>query len=81
VATAKQGKLQALSNTGLARAKGKLFAGKISDDDLQFACIVNSCHIYSDNVHVRKMWEQGDSLEIHVNVLKRLLVRQFTNLI
>jgi hypothetical protein len=70
-----------LCNTGLARAKRKLLAGKISDDGLQYARAVKACHIYWVNVQVRKKWERGDSLEKHVNVLKRFLVRQFTNLL
>ncbi len=40
-------------------------------------------HVISIGIIVRfqKMWERGDSLEKHVNVLKRLLVCQFTNLV
>jgi hypothetical protein len=43
-----------LCNTGLARAKRKLLAGKVSDHGLQYARAVKACHIYWVNVQVRK---------------------------
>ena len=70
-----------LCNTGLARARRKLFAGKVLDDDLHHAHAIKIRPLCSDNVRVQTESRRGDSLEENGNVLQHLLVRQFTNLI
>jgi hypothetical protein len=68
-----------LCNTGLARARRKLLAGISFEDALRDARNVKICPTFQRQRY--KAQKRSDSLESHVNVLKCLLVHQFTNLI